>query len=348
VLEIFNQVMEDGHVIDSTAADQTHPALTSIHIDMNKQTDLFPEFPLRGATTLAQRLEDILIPMNTLSRFDVIIEIPRDPQGQMQTALGMYEQSTRSTAPAHTGQETAGWARDLQVLVALLRTRHEIVSFPPEIQEAMRQKQEAFCKTNAKQLADIDWLSDFPTRLTQSVFKIVAAYARMHDRSVACDEDVDMAFHLLRWKSAFLTTLSHHLQTPPAWKVPQRDALRDWLQERFAGREVQTGEILQTYQDEFDCELEPRTLGRHLQRLEHQRLAHHIQHGCWRFLDEAIAADRGDTSDAGQNGTIDDGIALVNAAPPTTSSTTESLVASSVSPQTTTGHIIENKSYPAA
>ena len=52
-------VMEGGVVIDSTAAKQTHSALTSIHLDTNKRTDLFPDSQLHGDTVVAKRLDSL-------------------------------------------------------------------------------------------------------------------------------------------------------------------------------------------------------------------------------------------------------------------------------------------------
>jgi hypothetical protein len=102
LLGIFNMVMEDGRVIDSTAARQTHPALTSIHLDTNKRSDLFPDSQLRGETIIAKRLDDIRIPMTILSRFDFVIDIPRDTERQLEVSR-----------PCTTGQQTcrAGRAR---------------------------------------------------------------------------------------------------------------------------------------------------------------------------------------------------------------------------------------------
>jgi len=38
---ILSKVMEDGEVIDSTSAMTTHKAVTSIHIDMNRMSQVY-------------------------------------------------------------------------------------------------------------------------------------------------------------------------------------------------------------------------------------------------------------------------------------------------------------------
>ncbi len=105
LLGVFNMVMEDGVVIDSTAARQTHPALTSIHLDTNKRTDLFPDSQLRGDTIVAKRLDDIRVPMTILSRFDFIIDIPRDAMRQMEISLAMYDRPGNVQTPHNPAQQ---------------------------------------------------------------------------------------------------------------------------------------------------------------------------------------------------------------------------------------------------
>jgi len=65
--------MEDGKAIDSTSARKEHEALTSIHLDMNKVSDLFPKSVPSGKDIMISRLDDIKIPMNVLSRFDYAV-----------------------------------------------------------------------------------------------------------------------------------------------------------------------------------------------------------------------------------------------------------------------------------
>lgn len=278
LLGLFNMVMEEGQVTDATAAQQTHPALTSIHLDANKKTDLFPDSQLRGETIVAKRLDDIKIPMTNLSRFDFIIDIPRDTQRQMDIALAMYERPGHvvGTRVERYGQDE--WARQLQVLVALLRTKHRNITFSPDIVGIMRSRHDALFQSNAALYTKLPWLGDFQTRLTNSVFKFVASYARMSDRDEPHVEDVDRSFRLIGRKFDFLATLSQALQVPSTWEVPQRENLDSWLCERFAGEQVNTGDILAAYQAEYTLPLGRRTLERHL-----PKVARSIKFGVWEF-----------------------------------------------------------------
>jgi MCM P-loop domain len=278
LLGTFNMVMEDGRVIDSTASRQTHPALTSIHLDMNKRTDLFPGSPLQGETIVAQRLDDIRIPMTSLSRFDYIIDIPRDPQRQMDVALAMFDGVGQNAAPQSVGRALAPWARKLQVLAAFLRSSNADITFTPEIKAQMQQKYKELNDSNEQMIHQLPWLSDFQARLVNSIFKFAAAYARMNNRPSPIPEDIDRVFRLIWRKFDFLSTLSRHLRIPTSWEVPQQLDLDNWLKEKFIGRCVEPKEILAAYEEEFSHPLIRKTLERHL-----PNVAQRVTKGVWQF-----------------------------------------------------------------
>jgi DNA replicative helicase MCM subunit Mcm2 (Cdc46/Mcm family) len=278
LLGIFNMVMEDGRVIDSTAARQTHAALTSIHLDTNKRTDLFPDSQLRGDTIIAKRLDDIRIPMTILSRFDFIIDIPRDAERQMEVSLAMYDRSGNVQAPRSPAQQRASWSRKLQVLVALLRTEHGEIRFPKPIRRYMRGTQADSWRKSGDALQKIPWLSDFQARLTNSFFKFVAAIARMHGRDKPVVPDVDHAFRLIRRKFEFVATLAKHLNLAKTWEAPEGPDLEQWLLNRFAGQTCTTGDILRAYEDSFGLPPVRRTIERHVPQVAQRR-----RKGLWEF-----------------------------------------------------------------
>jgi DNA replicative helicase MCM subunit Mcm2 (Cdc46/Mcm family) len=168
LLDVFNGLMEEGRVIDATAGKETHAALTSLHLDLNKRTDLFPDSTLQGATLMARRLNDLQMPMTILSRFDFIIDIPWDAQRQIDIALAMYDQPIHDMGPTATDHSAARGVRDLKVLVALLRSDHPTVHFPSEIRHMMLQRHKDFLDKNQAQLEEHPWISDFQTRLVQT------------------------------------------------------------------------------------------------------------------------------------------------------------------------------------
>jgi hypothetical protein len=278
LLGIFNMVMEDGKVIDSTAARQTHPALTSIHLDTNKRTDLFPDSQLRGDTIIAKRLDDIKIPMTILSRFDFVIDIPRDAERQMEVSLAMYDRPGTVQGPRSPAQRRAEWARKLRVLVALLRTKYEEIDFPEAVWSRMRGEQARLWTRSADALQRIPWLSDFQARLTNSVVKFVAAYARMNGRGKPVRQDVDSAFRLITRKYEFVGTLAQHLNLARTAETPEGRDLEQWLRDRFAGQRCKTAQILDAYEEAHGLPPARRTIERHL-----PQVARRVRKGLWEF-----------------------------------------------------------------
>jgi alkylated DNA repair dioxygenase AlkB len=223
-------------------------------------------------------LDDIRIPMTILSRFDFIIDIPRDVQRQIDVALAMYGRQETNVGPQPGGRTRAEWARKLQVLVAYLRTVHAKIDFPEEITTVMQQKHEELSQAS-EPLLDQPWFSDMQARLTNSVFKYAAAYARLSNRSSPTPEDIDHVFRLIWRKFDFLATLAQHLLVPKSWEVPRNIDLEDWLQARFAGQQVRTKDILAAYQQDFGFPPVRRTVERHLPMVAHPGQ----RQGLWEF-----------------------------------------------------------------
>jgi len=282
LLGIFSMVMEDGKAIDSTASRSVHPALTSIHLDMNKRTDLFPESKLRGDSIISKRLDDIKIPMSTLSRFDFVVDIQRDTQRQIEMALKMYQHGAMATVEEPLPTQKA-WERQLQVLVAHLRDKHPEVHFSQKVVKAMEAKQREIVDQNKEHLEHLPFFGDFQSRLTNSVYKFVAAFARLNDRDQASPGDVEVAFQLIARKFEFLQTLEAQLKVPRSWEAPEREDLDDWLRQRFSGLTVATSDITKEYEKEFTTQLLPRTLQRHLKDLLSQGIVRKLKKGVYRF-----------------------------------------------------------------
>jgi hypothetical protein len=120
VLATLSNVMEEGRLIDSTAAQQVQVARTAIHLDLNRQTDLDPAARTQSA------LDDISMKLHILSRFDYIVEMPRDPERQKEVMEGMLSQNTlvglESYGPGSLKNDAR---RELQVIVAYLRDTFE-------------------------------------------------------------------------------------------------------------------------------------------------------------------------------------------------------------------------------
>ncbi|MBK8130668.1 MAG: hypothetical protein IPK53_17800 [bacterium] len=253
IMGVFSMVMEDGRVVDSTAANKEHHALTSIHIDMNKQSDV----SLADAEALAspqERLSDLGVSMNVLTRFDFIVNIPRDTGRQMGIALQMHSGTPKTTRFPNKRQLSSA-ARQLQVLIAYLRTKHDEVTIPANlVEDYIRSKQEELLEVNRGHLSHRNLLGDYQTRLANSIHKLIFAIARADARSVAVKEDVDEAFRYVKAKMDFLRTIED-FEVPETWnhapvqtKVKDR---QDFIIRRFGGQDVTVPQVLKAVQEEL-------------------------------------------------------------------------------------------------
>lgn len=276
LIGIFSMVMEDGKTIDSSAARTEHKALTSIHLDMNKMSDLFPKSIPSGEDIIITRLDDIKIPMNILSRFDYIVDIPRDTERQIKIALDMYDSISVSSISKHSQQ--GEWQRELQLIIAYLRTKHTDIQFHKRISDYMRQRHEEIITENKAHIDRIPYFGDFQTRLTNSIHKYVVAFARLGNRDKPNKTDVDNAFRLLRRKFEFIRTLDKHLKVPSSWTIPVEEGLENWLIGNYQGQIVTPKQVIIDYEKEFGIPLVRRTLERHLPKISTK-----IGHGKYSF-----------------------------------------------------------------
>lgn len=272
-LDTLSLVMEDGKVIDSTSARHEHSALTAIHLDTNKRSDLFPESAWGKSLQ-----EDLNIAMHLLSRFDFIVDIRRNPQRQKAIALAMYDDSTIGVRHPDIARTT--WTRKLQLMVAYLRDKHNEVDIQP-VAKYMRQRHEELMATVEQHFESVPApLSDFQTRTVNSVKKMVTAKARLADRDVAKEEDVDFVFRLLARKFDFISALMASYTA--MFSNGQNELLRGkqvkkWLLETFAGESVTRADILKEVQ-QLSSPPSNRTIERHLKAMSFR-----VEHGSYQF-----------------------------------------------------------------
>jgi hypothetical protein len=142
----------------------------------------------------------------------------------------------------------------------------------------MKARQHELWQRGADALEKLPWLSAFQARLTNSVFKLVAASARLNGHDEPVQQDVGRAFQLIGRKFEFISTLAQHLNLARAQEVPEGEALDQWLLDRFAGQQCATKTILEAYQESFGYPPIRRTMERHL-----SRVAHRVRRGLWDF-----------------------------------------------------------------
>ena len=260
-LRTFAVVMEEGECKDSTAAKKTHPAETSIHIDTNRLTDIWPGREPKDF------VENIGIPMHVLTRFDIILDIPADTEREIRTALDRLRGSAKVTAKSRRKTAEPSAIR-IRKLVAVLRDKHEEVNIPKHIHEYMRKRFEELRDANKERLKDLPHLSDFMQRMMNSLHKFATAHARMRDRSVCDEEDVKVALTFIGKKLEALSRLHSELKIPKGWEPrPRGEKIAEWIAQEFPpGTIVTVKDVRGAYEKRFGIPLDERTAQRWLRR----------------------------------------------------------------------------------
>jgi hypothetical protein len=254
IMPVLSMVMEDGVSKDTTAARTTHYALTSVHFDINKRSDVQLVEDKTTVQQGLQRFDDIGIPMNVLTRFDFIIDIKRDTVRQLETAKDMYSGS-RSSSRFRKPDQQSDIMRQLKVLIAYLRSEIPEVEIPTIISEYAGKKYEMLIEVNRDQLQKLNLLGDFQTRMVNSIDKLVFAIARGDARSTAIKQDVDLAFRFMETKMKFIATLEPFTipqewgSSPKAEEIRRRQA---FILDRFKGQEVTVRQLYQDHQESYD------------------------------------------------------------------------------------------------
>lgn len=269
LMGVLSMVMEDGKVIDSSAAKKKHHALTSIHLDMNRKSHVQLADPSNEISP-RELLADIGVTMNVLSRFDYIVEIPRDSVRQTEIALQMHSGiKVTPNAPVNGKQNVE--ARELQVLVAYLRSEHSGIDIPDELMTSVvRNTHEAILMTYLDASGDESLLSDYQTRLANSIHKLIAAVARGNARNVANESDVEVVHEYVEAKMKFLATLNPSKVQPTLnskrelGKVAKRQM---FIRENFGGKETTVTEVHQAVNERHDTEVSESTIRRDLERV---------------------------------------------------------------------------------
>jgi hypothetical protein len=283
IMGVLSMTMEDGRVIDSTAANKEHHALTSIHIDMNKASHLL--LTQHDVQDNAQsRLADLGVTMNVVTRFDFITEIPRDTERQMGIALQMHTGGQR-TVKFPGKRKHSIEARRLQVLVAYLRVKYEEIVIPDDLAENyIRGKQEELMQVNSERLSERTLLGDYQTRLSNSIHKLTFAIARANARDTANKADVDEAFRYVHTKMDFLSTIEPFL-VPTTWNEgPQLDKVKkrqEFIRIEFAGKEVSVEEVHAAVSQKYDQHVSTTTIRRDL-----KELGEPVRHGVFKICDD--------------------------------------------------------------
>jgi hypothetical protein len=263
VLEVFNMVMEDGILIDGSAAKTTIEADTALHVDLNRKSHLNPQ------DANPDPIRDIGLELHTLSRFDVIVEIPRDKQRQLEVVHKMLRGS-KSVGGSCRNEED----RQLKVLVALLRDLTPEVEIPVAVIKQVKD----FVDRQVKAF-DHELISDFLTRISNSAQKLIAAHARLQSRKKATLADWEAIQPLLETRIQFLQDLL--MQADSAQAAPNYHDTRTrrrFLKKHFSDQVFSAKDVVQAIASECHTVISLRTVERDL-----KVIAHPERYGKWRI-----------------------------------------------------------------
>jgi len=166
--------MEDGQVEDSSVAMVTHQARVSIHMDLNRKSDL-----QNFSGNLSPLEVDLGMPRNIISRFDGIFHITST---NLEFANNVIEQILETNFVGNV-QSSPDDLRDIKLLVAYVLDgrRHFQKSMRNEISSYIGEKLDDFISANESTLS-LEGSDILFSRLRNSVLKILLALSYIHDR----------------------------------------------------------------------------------------------------------------------------------------------------------------------
>ncbi|MBT4732987.1 minichromosome maintenance protein MCM [Candidatus Woesearchaeota archaeon] len=272
LMNTFSQVMEDGEVRDNTAARTVHKALTSIHLDMNRLSQVNPHKKYNGH-------EDIGIPTNILSRFDFIIEIPRDVDVQLLVSLDMIEKRKKSGNYNPNNFSTNDWARKLKVIVAYQTSYFRSISINQGVRKYKKKKlKELTKKYSSQEFASPYVFSDMLTRLANSIDKYAKAIACSECRTIILKKDVDEALSFIDFKLKFLFQ-DKSVRT----KMNPIQERCDIIWGKFRGTSAKRKDIIDYVNSKASKPVRGKTIDRDLEVLEKEGKAKKVKQGLWRI-----------------------------------------------------------------
>jgi DNA repair photolyase len=221
IFTIIGETMEKGVVLDSTSARSGHLTDVALLLDANRLSQV-------NKTRQYTAFEDINIPVNILSRFDFIIDIPEDPRRQRETALAITDQGILEAG--QRGQN--GWKKEVRMLVAYLRTRYRGAHTPEDVKEYLRKKVEEVVDELRGRDYNQELVNGIINRLTRSVLKFVKATACANATTVVKKEFVDYAITMLQDKLNFIRSFPAEADLSEIVETGRRDRI---IAGRFRG-----------------------------------------------------------------------------------------------------------------
>jgi len=230
VFAVLAQALEDGVVDLSNQANQRFVSATALYLDVNRQSQLRADAQVAVGGPRAM-VADLGLRVDLLTRIDLILELPAFAEETITSAQAMCGAEAGDQGQART-------RRKLKVMMAMLRDRYPEVDLEPVVGEMKQALEKLVAPLKGCRTDDFD-PSTFFRRMANSLRKLVAAAARLADRSVAQSSDVDLVVEFLQPKVEFIRTLATAIRDLD--DKPSRLAA---IRRLFGGRVVSPAQVM--------------------------------------------------------------------------------------------------------
>lgn len=275
ISSILSAVMEDGKVEDSTSAMKTHLSATAIHVDMNRLSQVLPE-------SRQSKFSDLSIPVNILSRFDFIVEIPPNAERQKEIVLDMAR-GEKFLSTEMNLQESKSNQKEIRKIIALLKSEFKTVKISADVSDFIEKKLTKIFDDNEKYAFLQQHFPSMLTRLEISIEKMAKSIAALEMRDHVIIDDIDLVFEFIHRKLNFLSKLEIMEIDNTSQKTDEKR--RNMIIKEFSGKEItleDASELLQ--KDEYERPNE-RTIRRDLEYLCKEGFASKPSRGIWKIKD---------------------------------------------------------------
>lgn len=234
VANVFSMSMEDGEVMSSNATMSRSTTNTSILLDMNRKSHILGQEP-------ENEIDDLFgLPLNVLTRFDGIVELPTNLDSQFKVADSILKSfdGKQSADFEHTKRQT-------KLIVAYVKDEFNEITIPVEVREYAADKWKEYFDSNREVFNEFPNLSDFNLRMTNSIIKLLIVTARANFRRKASVQDVDEALKYLKFKIRYLQKAASNLQSEALTNsIKNKPKSRAKLLNReFGGKTVKFSEV---------------------------------------------------------------------------------------------------------
>jgi DNA repair photolyase len=253
---VFTRFMEEGQVIDSTSAYRIHEAKTSLHIDQNRYSQIQGDRKAEFNT-----YSDIAIPMNVLSRFDFIMEIPNDAVRQDEVAGAM---GISSLGEQQDEWQALEWERRLKMLIAFLRSETRGVTFSDEINEYIMKRVTELLDHVKEYSLYSKAIQDIQLRFVRSVYKIVKTIACLDTQRDATKAHVDYALSFVTHKLEFITHIKPEDIAEEILDGNDSAARQKIISKEFKGKQFTVIDVMKFLKGKVSAEVSDKTIRRDL------------------------------------------------------------------------------------